>query len=53
MSTSIILLDQTFNANDVDTMVVEPCFLFPPAAVWGGVDGMVRSVLNVYSQFWD
>ena len=36
MSTSIILLDQNFNANDVDIMEFEPCVLFPPAAVWGG-----------------
>ena len=35
MSTSIILLDQNFNANDVDIMVFEPCVLFPPAAVGG------------------
>ena len=43
MSTSIILLDQNFNANDVDIMVFEPCVLFPSAAVWGGgIDDMVR-----------
>ena len=36
MSTSIIVLDQTFNANYVDIMVFEPSVLFPPAAVWGG-----------------
>ena len=35
MSTLIILLDQTSNANDVDIMVIEPCVLFPPAAAWG------------------
>ena len=29
MSTSIILLDQNFNANDVDMMVFEPCVLSP------------------------
>ena len=33
MSTPIILLDQTFNANDVDIMVFEPSVLFPPAAL--------------------
>ena len=37
---SIILLDQTFNANDVDIMVFEPFVLLPPAAVWG-LDDMV------------
>ena len=36
MSTSIILLDQNFNANDVDIMVFEPCVLFPPVAVFLG-----------------
>ena len=36
MSTSIILLHQNFNANDVDIMVFEPSVLFPPAAVGGG-----------------
>ena len=30
MSTSIILLVQTFNTNDVDIMVFEPSVLFPP-----------------------
>ena len=29
MSTSIILLDQTFNANDVEIMIFEPSVLFP------------------------
>ena len=41
MSTSIILLDQNFSANDVDIMVFEPSVLFSPAAVWGGIDDMV------------
>ena len=43
MSTSIILLDQNFNGNDVDIMVFEPCFFFPAAFLgeggyflWGG-----------------
>ena len=37
MSISIILLDQTSNANDVDIMVFGPSVLFPPlpARVWG------------------
>ena len=39
MSTSNILLDQNFNANDVDIMVFEPSVFSPilplPAAVWG------------------
>ena len=43
MSTSIILLDQNFNANDVDIMAFEPSVLSPPpAAVWGGIDDMVQ-----------
>ena len=47
MSTSIILLDQNTNANNVDIMVFEPSLLFPPAAVFfflgGGVDDTVRN----------
>ena len=43
MSTSVILFDQNSNANYVDIMVFEPCVsYFPPAAVWGEIDGMVR-----------
>ena len=44
MSTSIVLLDQNFNAIDVDIMVFESSVLFSPAAVWGGggIDDMVR-----------
>ena len=44
MSTSIILLDQTFNANDVDTMVFEPSVLFKPRRSFGegGIDDMVQ-----------
>ena len=34
MSTSIILLDQTLNANDVDIMKFELSFLFPPVVAW-------------------
>ena len=41
MSTSIIIVDQKFNANYVDIMVFEPSVLFPPAAVWGGIEHMV------------
>ena len=41
MSASIILLDQNFNANDVDIMVFQPCILFSP---WGG--------LNPLSNIW-
>ena len=37
---SIILLVQNFNANDVDIMVFEPFVLLLPAAVWG-IDDMV------------
>ena len=41
MSTSIALLDQNSNANNVDIMVFELSLLFPPAAVWGEIDDMV------------
>ena len=45
MSTSIILLDQNFSANDVDIMVFEPSVLLPPPQFGGGggVDDMVLS----------
>ena len=49
MSTSIILLDQNFNANYVDIMAFESSVLFPPAAVWGVgvcVDDMVPLILK-------
>ena len=36
MSTSIILLDQNSNANDVDILVFEPCDLFPTYGCLGG-----------------
>ena len=36
MSTSSVLLDQNFNANDVDLMVFEPSVLFPPPQFGGG-----------------
>ena len=43
MSTSIILSDQNFSANDVDIMVFEPSVLFPWRSLGGGgVDDMVR-----------
>ena len=35
MSTSIILLDYSFNANDVDMLVFESCFFIPSAIAWG------------------
>ena len=42
MSTSISLLDQNFNANDVDIMVFEPSVLFPlPQLFFGEIDDMV------------
>ena len=47
MSTSIILLDQNFNANDVNILVFELPVLFPSAAVRGEIDDMVRSVIPV------
>ena len=43
MLTSIILLDQDFNANDVDIMVFEPSVVFPkpnpPQFFFGGEGG--------------
>ena len=36
MSTSITLLDQNSNVNDVDIMVFEPCVLFSPSGRLGG-----------------
>ena len=49
MSTSIILLDQIFNGNDVDIMVFEPCVLFPPPAAvgGGGVDNLVHRFIQL------
>ena len=44
MSTSIILLEQNVNANDVDIMVFESSVLFPQ--VWGGIDDMVPILLS-------
>ena len=46
MSTSIILLDQNFNANDVDIMVFEPSVILkrpppPRRSLGGGIDDMV------------
>ena len=43
MSTSIILLDQNFNAN-VNIMVFEPSVVSPPPQLGGGkrIDDMVR-----------
>ena len=35
MSTSIILLDQNFNTNDVDIMVFEPSVFLPPSQFGG------------------
>ena len=48
MSTSIILLDQNFNANDVDLMVFEPSVLSPPrrSLGLGEIDDMVQ--LKIY-----
>ena len=43
MSTSIILLHQNFNANDVDIMVFDSCVLSPRAAAWGEIRHMVHS----------
>ena len=41
MSTSIILLDQNSNANDVDIMVFEASLLFPRGR-WGGGQKLPR-----------
>ena len=41
MSTRNFLLYQNSNANNVDIMVYEPSLLFPPAAVWGGINDLV------------
>ena len=43
MSTSIILLDQNTNVNNVDIMVFEPSLLIPPCrSLGGGIDDMVQ-----------
>ena len=36
MSTSIILLEQNFNANDVEILVFKPCVSFPLCGRLGG-----------------
>ena len=47
MSTSIILLNQNFNANDVDIMVFEPSVLLPPPPQFGAeIDDMCRVMTN-------
>ena len=49
MSTSIIILDQNFNANYVDIMVFEPSVLFPPPrrSLGGGeIEHMVRQIMS-------
>ena len=46
MSTSITLLDQNSNANDVDIMVFEPSVLLIPGAVWG-TDYMVPKIKSL------
>ena len=45
MSTSIIILDQNFNANYVDIMLFEPSVLFPPRRSLGGIEHMVRDLI--------
>ena len=46
MSTSIILLDENFNANDVDIMVFEPCvcLISPCRRSAGNIEHMVRKM---------
>ena len=53
MPRSVILLDQVFNANDVDIMVFESCVLFPPAAAWGGggIEHMVQILEIIEASF--
>ena len=46
-STSIILLDQNLNANDVDIMVFEPSVLSPPPPQLGGIDDMVQKFKKI------
>ena len=38
----IILLDQNFNANDVDIMIFERCLFFFPCRCLGGIEDMVQ-----------
>ena len=45
MSTSNILLDQNFNANDVDITAFEPSLSPPPQFGGGGIADMVQKVL--------
>ena len=47
MSTSILLLVQNFNANDVDIMVFELCVLFLPVANWEEIEHMVRDNIKL------
>ena len=47
MSTSINLLDQDSNVNDVDMMVFEPSLLFPLPQLGGGggvIDAMLQKI---------
>ena len=49
MSTSILLFDQNFNANDVDIMAFEPCVLFPTQGTrLGGGGGIEHMVPKTY-----
>ena len=51
MSTSNILLDQNYNANDVDIMAFEPCVLFPACGRLGGAWPLISNefVLKIHA----
>ena len=49
MSTSIILLDQNSNANDVDIMVFEASLLFPRGRWGGGYDAWSEKTRSLIS----
>ena len=45
MSTSIVLLDQNFIVNDVNIMLLEPRFLYPPQSL-----GKIRNTVPVFQK---
>ena len=46
--TSIISLDRDFSANDVDIMVSEPCFIFPPRPLGDGETIMFQKYYSLH-----
>ena len=52
MSTSIIFLNQNFNANDVEIMVFEPSVLFLPPQFRGEINDMVHLFLKQRFSNW-